>query len=80
MIYNWIIGSMFVAALALLYQMYRNRKPMENTFESVSELLEKRYANSDISVEEYLEMKEMLKKKRVKPVFIQRIAMGINKF
>ncbi len=61
--YSWIIGSVLVAAaLTLLYLMYGRRKPIEKSFESVAELLEKSFANGDISVEDYVEMKEMLKK------------------
>ncbi len=61
--YNWIIGSVLLAAaLALFYLMYGRRKPIEKSFESVAELLEKSFTNGDISVEEYVELKEMLKK------------------
>ena len=53
MVYNWIIGSVLLAAaLTLLYLMYGRRKPIEKSFESVAELLEKSFANGDISVGE----------------------------
>jgi uncharacterized membrane protein len=62
MIVNWIIGIVIIAAVVYFFRMHRKTMLVETHTESVLEILEKSYAKGEISIEEYLEIKEMLKK------------------
>jgi uncharacterized membrane protein len=62
MMVNWIIGIVIIAAVVLFFRMHRKTMLMEAHTESVLEILEKSYTKGEISIEEYLELPDKLKK------------------
>jgi uncharacterized membrane protein len=63
MFYNWLIGLSLVASVILLFRFVKKPDVEETKIESILEILEKSYAKGDISIEDYLELKETLNQK-----------------
>tara|TARA_R110002074_G_scaffold61561_1_gene148728 strand:+ start:4007 stop:4204 length:198 start_codon:yes stop_codon:yes gene_type:complete len=63
MFYNWLIGLSLVASVILLFRFVKKPGVEETKIESILEILEKSYAKGDISIEDYLELKETLNQK-----------------
>ena len=63
MFYNWLIGLSLVASVILLFRFVKKPELEETKIESILEILEKSYAKGDISIEDYLELKETLNQK-----------------
>ena len=63
MFYNWLIGLSLVACVILLFRFVKKSDVEETKIESILEILEKSYAKGDISIEDYLELKETLNQK-----------------
>tara|TARA_R110002126_G_scaffold27328_10_gene91746 strand:- start:14 stop:211 length:198 start_codon:yes stop_codon:yes gene_type:complete len=63
MFYNWLIGLSLVASVILLFRFVKKPELKETKIESILEILEKSYAKGDISIEDYLELKETLNQK-----------------
>ena len=63
MFYNWLIGLSLVVSVILLFRFGKKSDVKETKIESILEILEKSYAKGDISIEDYLELKEALNQK-----------------
>lgn len=60
-IYNWLIGFVLVVSVVILFW-FITRTDFEE-IESTLEILEKSYAKGDISIEDYLKLREKLNQK-----------------
>lgn len=60
-IYNWLIGFALVVSVVILFW-FITRTDFEE-IESTLEILEKSYAKGDISIEDYLKLREKLNQK-----------------
>ncbi|WP_339628713.1 hypothetical protein [uncultured Maribacter sp.] len=60
---NWLIVFVLVVSAVLLFWFTTRTDFEETEIESTLEILEKSYAKGDISIEDYLELKENLNQK-----------------